>query len=68
MTLNQVGLLMDVFGALAVGLEASVRTRGLRSDMIVVGHGVNERALYLLSIGGYFLLVAGFGFQFLAAS
>ena len=67
MTLNQVGLLMDVFGALAVGLEANIKTRGLHRDMIVVGHGVNDQALSLLSIVGYLLLVADFVCQFLAA-
>jgi hypothetical protein len=65
MSITHIGLLCDIVGVAFIGFESFVKLRGMKSNMLRVGHGVNDALLQFVSFFGYTLLIIGFILQFI---
>lgn len=68
MSLVKIGLALDIIGVFIIGLESLLKTRGTSRESIIVGHGINELLLSLLSVLGYLLVLIGFILQFTSST
>ncbi len=67
MSLSKIGLLLDIVGALILGLESWVKLRTIKENSITVGHGPIGGFWRLLFKFAWPLVVLGFIFQFLGS-
>ena len=65
MTLNHIGLILNIIGATLGGIDAWIRTRGITANSISVGHGKVSRLWKISGFLGYILLVSGFLLQYI---
>ena len=68
MNLSQLGLLLNVFGALILGFESWIKLRTIQRNSIQIGHGqvgIFWRALIFL---GWPLVIGGFILQFIGSA
>jgi uncharacterized membrane protein len=66
MNLAQWGLLLDIFGVVAVGFDAWLKTRGIQANTLMVGHG-ELGCFRFCGFVGWILILVGFILQLIAA-
>lgn len=64
MSLNHVGLVLNIIAALLLAFESWLKVRGIRENSISVGHGHIGGFWRLLFALAWPTLVVGFAFQF----